>query len=95
MAAGQLAKFLEGPLVGLFVVLLLGALAVSGRVSQFAANLVLLAALAVALVAMVGSSLPDFRLKAALACGVIGVCLITSYWISPSWRLARVSRPWR
>ncbi len=84
MVADQVGKFLESPLVALFITLLLGALAASGRVSGLAANLCLLLAWGVGSNGIMRSGLPDFRLKGASICVLAGICLLISYWISPS-----------
>lgn len=71
------------PLTALVVCIVLGAIAVSGKFSQHAANVFLFIAAVVGGIGIVRSGLKDPRLITMFVCGLIIVVCGVSYWVKP------------
>jgi hypothetical protein len=71
------------PLTALVVCIVLGAIAVSGKFSQHAANVFLAIAAVVGGIGIVRSGLKDPRLITMFVCGLIIVVCGVSYWVKP------------
>jgi hypothetical protein len=80
------------PIFGLFVGFILGAVAMSGKVSGAGANWLLLFAFLVAAFGIVNANLKDLRSIGASILALVILCLLLSYWISPN-RLTLVAEP--
>ena len=81
--AGGIIGFLESPLTALAITLFLGVLAVSGKFSQHAAQLLLLGMWFVGILAIGCSEMRDPRLLIGAVLAFTGFCLLLSYWIKP------------
>ena len=68
------------PLLALFVALLFGSIAASGRFTLNATNILLFVAWGAGVFAVVQSGLRDRTLKIAAECGVGVVALLISFW---------------
>jgi hypothetical protein len=82
--ASSAVVVLTNPVLGIVLGLLLGALAVSGRFSLIAADILLAGAVLVAAIGIVNANLPDRRLTASAILAIVAVGLFLSYWIEPT-----------
>lgn len=76
--------FINNPVVGLVVCLVLGALAVSGKLSVPFANALLLLAWGVGTYELINAGFRDLRLTIAPILAMGAVLILLSYWISPT-----------
>ncbi len=74
--------FHVSPLLALIVALLFASLAVSGRFSLNAANVLLFVAWGAAVFSITQAGLRDRRLKIAAECGVGVLVLLISFWVT-------------
>lgn len=81
--AASIIGFLESPLLALVLTLFLGVLAVSGKVSQHAAQILLVCVWIAGSLAMVRSGMRDFRLLTGAVLILAACCFFVSYWIKP------------
>ena len=84
--------FFTNPVVGLVVCLVLGALALSGKLSIPLANALLLFAWGVGTYEIFNTGFKDLRLNIASTLVLGAACLVLSYWISPT-TLMSVTEP--
>jgi uncharacterized membrane protein len=70
------------PLLALIIALLFGSIAVSGRLSLNAANILLFVAWGAGVFAVMQSGLRDRHLRIAAECGVGVLVLLISYWVT-------------
>ena len=70
------------PLLALIVALLFASIAVSGRLSLNAANILLFVAWGAGVFAVMQSGLRDRHLRIAAECGVGVLVLLISYWVT-------------
>jgi hypothetical protein len=78
-----LVGFLENPLFALGVTLFLGVLAVSGKLSQRVAQVMLVGVWTVGSLAIMQSGIRDFRIITGAILVLAGFCFFVSYWIKP------------
>jgi hypothetical protein len=76
-------SFLENPLLALAVCLLLGAVAMSGKFSQIAANLCLVGVCTVGAIGILRAAAHQPRVSLGGVLMLVGFCLIISHWIRP------------
>ncbi len=86
-------QVLVHPLTSLVLSLVLGAIAVSGKFSRHAANLLLFTAGLVGVFAIMRSGTKDWRLVLAGICAVSAITLSLSWWIKPTPSLVTPSSP--
>jgi hypothetical protein len=79
-----LGNILSNPLAGLFLGLILGALAVSGKFSLVAADILLVLAGVVGSFGIYNARLSDWRLTTSGSLTLIVLCLLVSWWIEPN-----------
>jgi hypothetical protein len=79
-----LSDFLRNPLVALFVGLVFGALAISGKFSVLGANILLFCAFGIGSFGVLNAGVRDYRLVVAAVLGIATGCLLLSYWIGPT-----------
>lgn len=77
-------NLLYNPVAGIFLACILGALAVSGKFSLAAANVLLFAAFLIGTFGTVNAGLRDYRLMGAGILGIATICVLLSYWMSPT-----------
>lgn len=78
------SAIVTNPLSGLVLGFVLGALAMSGKFSVVAADVLLGFAVAVGAVGIYNAKLADWRLTASAILGLAITCLLLSYWIEPA-----------
>jgi hypothetical protein len=76
-------KFLESPVTAIVVGLLLGAAALSGRLSLNIAHGLLVGAILACVVGIMRSGIKDWRLRVASVCLVLFFGCLFSYWMNP------------
>jgi len=76
-------EILTHPVTAIFLCLMLGAVAVSGKFSRHAANFLLTAAWAVGVFGIMRAGIRDIRIIGILVCVVTAIGLFTSWWIRP------------
>lgn len=76
-------EFLAHPLTAIVLCLILGAIAVSGKFSQHAANFLLALAWGIGVFAVMQSGAKDWRLLGAGICALTTVGLLLSWWVRP------------
>ena len=74
------------PLLALFIALLFGSIAASGKFSLNATNILLFVAWGAGVFAIVQSGFKDRTLKIAAECGVGVVALLISFWVTKRYR---------
>src|ERR1035438_8560088 len=90
--ASSIIGFLESPLFALGITLFFGVLAVSGKVSQHVAQVLLIAVWIVGSLAIFRSGLREPRLLTASILVLAACCLFVSYWIKPLEPLSPTAR---
>lgn len=75
--------FLESPLFALAVTLLLGVLAVSGKFSQNAAQIMLVGVWFIGSLAIIRTGMHDLRPITGLILILAGLCFLVSFWVRP------------
>jgi hypothetical protein len=76
-------RIAESPITALIICLLLGATALSGKLSLNVAHSLLAAAILVGIVAIFRSEMKDPRLVIGSICGVVALGCVFSYWMRP------------